>query len=255
MTPQRDKQRSAITLWLIALIILVGIVGVVGYWAYQNVSVRVVITNQPAKVTILEPMRVTADIQNKLDIRLDTIIHTKVPIDTSVSLPVDDTLDLEIKFDTKVPLSLTVEVDETISINKKVHVEGVVNTEVMGVNLKLPISGDVGLDAKIPIHFKIPVDQRVRLAFTAPVKARIKENLVVPLDTTIVTDIPIETDLSVPVNNKIRARVVVKDQPLKTLIQYAELELPLDTVLLQLNDKSASGTAGEPTDKKSNSNH
>ena len=69
---------------LLAAIGLIAIIGVaagvlVGVWVFRNVDAKLLLSNQPAKVIIPEPLRVSANVLNNLEIELDTSITTTVP--------------------------------------------------------------------------------------------------------------------------------------------------------------------------------
>lgn len=233
----RLRQRGSTRFWILALVVvIVAAIGgaAVGYWVFKNVNARLVLRNQPATVTIPDPIYAIADVLNKLDITLDNTIHTKVPVDQTVSIPVNDTLKLLATFDAKVPIKLEVNVNQSIPVDQTVHVDAVVEAKVFGETLKLPIRGDIPIKAVIPLHLTIPIDKKVRLQFTAPIKAKLKQNLTVPLKTVIDADVPISADLSVPVKNALKARVYLPDTPTPIIINYADLTLPLRTLKLGL---------------------
>lgn len=236
-------QRGAIGFWLLLLVVLVAAMAggaISGYWIFQNVNARLLLSEQPAMITIPEPIMATADVLNNLDITLDTTISTRVPINKTVSIPVDETLNLLAKFDAKVPIKMQVPVHETITIDQKVHVDAVIEAQVLGDTLSLPIRGDIPIKAVVPIDLMIPVDQLVQLKFTAPVAAKLKQNLTVPLNTIIDADIPIQADLSVPVTSALKARVYFPKEPTRVIIEYADLKLPLRTLQLGLKSEDQS---------------
>ncbi|MDN5939498.1 MAG: hypothetical protein L0H83_12670, partial [Salinisphaera sp.] len=183
-----SHQRGAIGFWLLLLVVLLAAMAggaIAGYWIFQNVNARLLLSDQPAMVTIPEPIVATADVLNNLNISLDTVISTRVPIDKTVSIPVDDTLHLLAKFDAEVPIKMEVPVHQSITLDQTVHVDAVIQAQVLGDTLSLPIRGDIPIKAEVPIDLVIPVDRMVRLKFTAPVEAKLKQNLTVPLKTTI----------------------------------------------------------------------
>lgn len=244
------RQRGAIGFWLFLLVVLAGAAAggaLIGYWVFKNVDARLLLTNQPAMVTIPEPLNATADVLNNLDITLDDVISTSVPIDQTVSIPVDETLNLLAKFDAEVPIQMNVPVNETITIDQTLSVDAVITAEVLGDTLELPIRGDIPIKADVPINLTIPVDKNVQLKFTAPVAAKLKQDLEVPLKTTIDADIPIQADLSVPVKSKLNARVFMPEDPTEVIIDYADLKLPLRTLDVGLKDDGDGDTNAEGT--------
>lgn len=238
-TGLRRSQHGSITFWLLVLLVLVmAAVGgaLIGYWVFKNVDARLLLTDAPAKITIPDPLDATADVLNSLEISLDEVIHTQVPVDQEISIPVDDTLDLLATFDAKVPIKLNVNVQETIPVDQTVFVDAIIEAEVLGDTLQLPIRGEIPIKANIPVNLNIPIDKDVQLNFTAPVSAKLKQNLTVPLKTTIEADVPIAADLTVPVKNALKARVYLPKGPTDVIINYADLKLPLRTLKLGVKD-------------------
>lgn len=59
-------------------------------WVFRNVDARLLLSNQPAKVTIDEKLQVTARVLDNLDIPLDDMIKTEVPVDQIITVPVKE---------------------------------------------------------------------------------------------------------------------------------------------------------------------
>ena len=210
-----------------------------GLWVFNNVDARIVLSDQPAQISLNKPLPVTARIQNKLDISLDEIIRTQVPISKVVSVPVDETLNLIASLKTTVPVNLNVRVRDTIAINQILDIDAVVVAKVLGETINIPIKGKVPVNAKVPIDLIIPVNESIEVDIVTPVKAVLKQNLDVPLDTVIDTEIPIRSDMSVPVSSDVIADVVIMQQPLDVIINYADLVIGLDTLRLGVTDEEA----------------
>jgi hypothetical protein len=238
-SPLAGRQRGAALIWGIALLVLVGaIIGgaLVALWVFRHVDARLVLANQPATVTIPEPVTVSAKVLNDLDIVIDDKIHTKVPVNQTVSVPVNDTLKLTADFDATVPIRMTVPVHDTIPIDQSLDLDTVIKAEFLGDVHDLRIRGKVPVKARVPVSLSIPVDKQVRLKFSAPVAARIKQNLTVPLDMTIDADIPIHSEMKVPVKSDLVGAVTFPKDPSNVVINYADLRLPLRTLALQVHD-------------------
>lgn len=240
------RSRGAWVIWVALLVILLGAIAggaLVGLWVFRNVDARLMLRDQPARVTIDEKVVVTARALDELKIRLDDKIHTKVPVDQVIQVPVKEQLNVIADFDGTVPIKMDVSVRDKIVIDQVLDLNAVIDAELLGDTIKLPIRGKVPVKATVPVALDIPVDQPVRLKFTAPVGVRVAQALTVPLKTVIEADIPIQADLSVPVKSDIRAEAEFSRDPIAMTIVESNLRLPLDTLRLEKKPAPASGEA------------
>ena len=248
--PGLRRQRGAVLFWLLALAVLIGaIIGgaLVAWWVFQNIDLRLLLSQQPATVTIPQPVTVEAKVLNNLDIVIDDKIHTQVPVNQTVTVPVSDTLNLTADFDATVPIRMTVPVHDTIPIDQALDVDAVIKADFLGDTHDLHIRGKVPVKANVPVNLSIPVDKQVQLKFTAPVSARIKQNLTVPLNMTIDANIPIHSEMSVPVKSNLIGSVTFPKDPTAVIINYADLRLPLRTLVLTTRlDHQTTTAAGAP---------
>ncbi|MGQ0700000.1 MAG: hypothetical protein ACT4PZ_17365 [Panacagrimonas sp.] len=240
--PRLQAQRGSALIWLIALAILIGAAvggALVAMWVFKNVDARLMLVDQPARITIDEKLKVTARALDNLNIRLDDVIHTKVPVDQIIKVPVKETLNVIADFDGIVPIKMEVQVRDQIVLDQVLDLNAVIDAEILGDKLKLPIRGKVPVKAIVPVSLDIPVDQPVRIKFIAPVGVKIVQDLTVPLRTVIEADIPIQADLSVPVKSDIPAEAEFSREPLAATIVDADLRLPLRTLRLERKDDQA----------------
>lgn len=243
------RQLGGLLIWLIVLGILAGAAiggALVGYWVFKNVDARLLLTDQPAKITIDEKLNITARALNNLEIRLDDVIKTQVPVDQIIKVPVKEQLNVIADFDGTVPIKMDVQVRDKIVLDQVLDLNAVIDAEILGDKIKLPIRGKVPVKAVVPVALDIPVNQPVKLRFTAPVGVRIKQDLTVPLRTTIDAEIPIQADLSVPVKSDIIAEAEFSKDPIAATIVESDLRLPLRTLRLEVKDKDQQGAAGAP---------
>lgn len=240
--PQR--QHGGLMIWLALLAVLIGaIIGgaLVGLWVFRNIDARLSLKDQPAHITIDEKLQVTARALNNLDIRLDDVIQTQVPVDQIIKVPVKEQLNVIADFDGTVPIKMDVQVRDKIVLDQVLDLNAVIDAELLGDKIKLPIRGKVPVKAVVPVALDIPVDQPVKLRFTAPVGVRIKQDLTVPLRTVIDASIPIQADLSVPVKSDIAAEATFSGKPIAATIVDADLRLPLRTLRLEVKDEQKAG--------------
>ena len=230
------RQHGGILIWLVLLAVLLGAIAggaLVGLWVFKNVDARLLLSNQPARITIDEKLQVTARALDNLNIRLDDVIKTKVPVDQMITVPVKEELRVIADFDGSVPIKMDVQVRDKIVLDQVLDLNAVIDAEILGEKLKLPIRGKVPVKAIVPVSLDIPVNQMVKLKFTAPVGVRVKQDLHVPLRTVIDAAIPIQADLSVPVKSDIPAEAEFTRDPIAATIVESDLRLPLRTLRLE----------------------
>lgn len=234
---------------LLAFIGLIAVLGVaagvlVGVWVFRNVDARLLLSNQPATVIIPDPLRISAQVLNNLEIELDTSITTTVPIDQVITIPIAETLNVMADFDGDVPIKINVPVRDKIQIDQILDIDTVIKAEILGDKHDLPLRGKIPVRATVPVSLNIPVDQLVRLKFKAPVQARLRQALTVPLKADISTTIPIKSQMSVPVKSALEASITIPD-PARIVIVESDLLLPLRTLLLGVtgNPAPAAGPA------------
>ncbi len=237
-------QRGGVALWTALALVLLGAVlggAFVGIWVFSNVDARLLLADQPARITILDPLEVSGQVLDNLDITIDDTIHSAVPVNQMLSLPIPDTLKVMAEFDGEIPIELSVHVQDKIPLDQVLDLDATIEADLLGDVHKLPIRGKVPVKAEVPIDLTIPVKKNVRIAFKAPANVKILENLNVPLKTVIDADIPIKSSLSVPVKSLLRARVDFPKDPSNVVINYADLKIPLRTLRLELAEP------GKPT--------
>ncbi|HWU67501.1 MAG TPA: hypothetical protein VN046_01385 [Stenotrophobium sp.] len=228
-----------------AVILAGAVIGgvLVGVWVFRNIDARLLLTNQSATVLVPQPVKISADILNNLDIEINDSLKTTVPVDQIISIPIKDTLHVIASFDSNVPIKLTVPVHDKIVIDQVLDVDTTIKANLLGDTHDLPIRGKIPVKATVPVNLVIPIDQPVHLKFTAPVDVKFTQPLVVPLKADIAATIPIHSEMSVPVKSALDAEVTIP-QPANVIITHANLRLPLRTLKLGTKDGKDEGSAG-----------
>jgi len=204
--------------------------GVVGAsWMLHHGEAELLLEDQPATVSIPQPIPIKADITNALSILLDGKLTTTVPVDQQIQVPIRDTLHVMATLDHDVPIKMTVPIRDTIPVDQIVHVDSKVSVFVMGRALTLPIKGDVPIKTQVPLSIDVPVDQMVHMSFTAPADVKLTQALNVPLKADIHTTIPLHSSMDVPVKSALLANVTVPG-PVEAIVTHADLHLPLRTL-------------------------
>lgn len=260
MGHSKRTQHGGVIFW--ALIVLIGAaVGAVVAFelVLKRVQARLLVTDAPLTAYVDQSMPVSATVLNELKVTIDDTVRTAVPVDTTLSVPVEEALDLVADFDALVPVSLVVPVNDVIPLEQEIDIDTVVEADLLGETFKLPMRGRFPVKANVPVKLLVPVEQELRLKFTAPIKARLKQNLIVPLNTTIEADIPLRTEMSVPVLNNVQIEVDIQKSPaLPVTLNYSDLKMPLGTLGFSFVDNSNqdSGSTSPPqsgeTDNQAN---
>ncbi|MDX1458131.1 MAG: hypothetical protein R3276_11130 [Marinobacter sp.] len=248
MASQSTSRRPWLLLAGVTLLLALAAGAYGGYWVWRNLGAELLLRNQQAKVTIPEPMPVGIDILDELDVELDTLLTTTVPIDQTLTLPIEDTLNVEVTFDSRVPIRMTVPIRQTIRLDQTIAVDGTVSVKTFGRWVELPLKGDLPVQADIPLDVEVAVDQQVNLAFTAPAQVTLLDDLEVPLKTNIQTRIPLRTALSVPVRSRMRAYATILE-PADALIAELDLKLPIREIGFSIQRNDQETAAPVATDK------
>lgn len=214
--------------------------GLAGWWLFRHVDARVLLANQPAMVSLPNPMRVRADVLDDLDVMIDGDIATTVPVDQVLTVPITDTLRVMATMDSDVPIRMTVPIRDSIPVDQIVHVDTRVKVDILGQTLTLPVRGDIPVKTSVPVSLDVPVDQVVRIRFTAPTEVSIKDAVTVPLKADIAAVVPIHSEMKVPVRSTLRADVKVEG-PLQVVIVRSDLQLPLRKLALGVSERAADG--------------
>jgi hypothetical protein len=235
-----ERRRQHGGLWLWALVVLVG--AMLGallafHLVIRQLEARLLVTDADLLVYVDQTLEVDASVLNALDIRLNETVSTRVPVDTLLSVPVEQALELDAVFDAVVPIRVDVPVNDVILLEQDVELDTVVEADLLGETFQLPLRGRFPIRAEVPIALLVPIDQPVRLRFTAPIKARLRQNLEVPLKTEIVAEVPLQTEMSVPVLNDVAVTVTIpRDPPLPVRLNYADLRIPVGDLRFDLVD-------------------
>lgn len=208
------------------LLAAIGAGGYAAYWVWSNVSAHIPLHDQKARIKIAHSFPVTVDILDPLQVDINTIITSSVPIDQKLTIPLREVLDVSVDFKGSVPVKMTIPIQETIHIDQMIPVNGEVSVKILGFWVNVPLNGELPVKTDIPVNLNIPIDRLVDLSFSAPAKVNVDDDIEVSLKTLIKSDIPIKAELSVPVLNPLNANVTLIEQT-DIAITEMNLDLPL----------------------------
>ncbi|MEN8719201.1 MAG: hypothetical protein ABF296_02915 [Oceanococcaceae bacterium] len=223
------QQRGGILFWLVLILVGAAIGAyLVFHFVLPRLQARLLVTDEVLHAYVDQPLDVTASVLNSLDILIDETVSTRVPVDTVLSVPVEEPLELTAYFDAMVPIRTNVAVEDVIPLEQMIDIDTIVEADLLGETFKLPLRGKFPVRADVPVRLLVPIDQEVRLKFVAPIKARLRQNLTVPLKTEIVADVPLKTQMTVPVLNDLVVTAEIPDTPtLAVKLNYADLQIPV----------------------------
>jgi hypothetical protein len=205
----------------------------VAVWARQSLQVRLDLTDQRARVVIPQPVDVTADLTSKVDVALDTLVSTEVPLDQHFQIPLDQTISAEASIDHDVPVKTNVHVKQVLPLDTAFNVDTVVSTTVLGKFVDVPIKAWIPVKTKVPIDVVVPIDQKIPLKFSVPVTAHVKQNFDIPLKLQVSARVPVKANVDLPVISGLKARAYLSQEPVEAVVQQTNVKLPLRNITLE----------------------
>ncbi|HEY0975239.1 MAG TPA: hypothetical protein VGE57_12160 [Solimonas sp.] len=236
-------------LWGIGAVGAVVIGGLLGYWALMNLSLKLVLKNQPGMVTLPPEFDATASVTNVLDIIMKGTIKAKVPFKQTLDLPLQGRYNTEVELDTVVPVKFTVTYDGTIPVNTIADITARANFNFQDVKgfRQLDVKAKLPMKFNLPVRLVAPVDTGLRFAYHGPMMMGLDQTLRADVDTMIDTRLDVNQRVSAPVTADIPLRVRAPTHPLKAIITEADLAVRLDSLRLGVTeDASAPQRADSP---------
>lgn len=192
---------------------------------------------------------------------------------------VDDTISVQttISIDNSVPIRISMTLDDSIPINMQVQYNDSINIPVdLNINQVIDVDTLINIPDSLPVLIKasIPIDQQFKLVNLMGFKARIKAiiplnqlvsaqvqklfrfNSFIPIQMKVSQGIPVKLNLRIPINNKIRLRLLIKDSasvffpkvlPIRGFIPI-HLKVPVDIPLWQTPIKKYLDSTAEDLD-------
>lgn len=233
-----DKRSTAVT-WrtliftAVALLLLMTVIaGAAGYWAWGHLAAQVVLRDQVADVNLPKELEVRATVSNKVQVKLDQMIHVKVPIHEELTVPITEPIPLTVSVETTVPIHLDVPVEHMLHVEQVIDLDTTVKTRILGFPITLPIKGKVPLKADVPINLVIPVRKQLPISLTTPALIRMTEPLKVRVDTVLDTRVPIRETMSLPVTSAVNATLTFPGKRVEAGLERMDITLPLDAIHL-----------------------
>lgn len=235
----RSSQRGGIALWLGGGIVLVGalVIGaVIGYWLFVNLVVHITLKDQPTAIRLPETVKATARVTNVLDITMQGKITTAVPFEQDLVIPFDGRYGFHVQMSPKVPVEFTVTYDGVIPIDTMASITAVTrfNYKTLKKIRNLKVKTSIPLEFNLPVHLEIPVKDTIHLKYEGPISATIHDSLTTHVDTVLKAKLPVDQTISSPVTAAIPLKVWLPQKPVRTRIDYVQIDLKPTMLEFQL---------------------
>ncbi|MGH8458413.1 MAG: hypothetical protein ACRESV_03600, partial [Nevskiales bacterium] len=127
---------------------------------------------------------------------------------------VNDSFRTVVRVDTRVPIRMNVPFRGQVPVDLTLPLKTRVRTRVLGVNMELPIEGEIPLRFSLPVDLSIPIDQTVPMKFDLPVNTHIDQMV------------------NVKVQTQQAARIRLRESTLPVALQAGEIAVPLSWLSL-----------------------
>ncbi len=209
--------------------------GLLGFWLYANLIFGISIKDQPGEVLFPREMTVQAEATNNIKIALNGYIDAEVPLQQTLSLPLEGVYDADVALDTWIPVRFTVNYRGVIPVNSMATIEGRTDINYQAVKRlrNLKFTAQVPLQFEQPVVFSVPVETKIRFKYRGPLRLALKQTVQAPVDTVLKTRLKAVRDIETPILARFGLRMRPPQTPVPVIIQNADLRLGLDTLRLE----------------------
>lgn len=226
---------TAATLLLLMCVAALG----VGWWAWQNLSARVILQEQDVQIRLPKELTVEAEVSRQVQVKIDQTLPLRVPVQADVSIALQQSVPMTVSIDTVIPIRMTVPIKQVIEINQEIELDTQVQTRVLGIAMTLPIKGKVPVKASVPIDLNIPIAHDLPVALVRTAHVTMQAPLRAHIDTVIETRVPIQQALSVPLTAPVSARLTFPQPVVHAGLDLMDLTIPFSAVTLGMREAPA----------------
>ncbi len=192
----------ALCLVLALVAVLAGTAGAgAAYWLLSRYTLHLPVQAQRLQVNLPGELPVEVEIQPQAATDGDTLQEIPVQI--------DEQFRTQVRVDTQIPVRMTVPFRGEVPVNITLPLDTRVRTRVLGMNLELPIQGQIPLRFSLPVDLSIPINQTLPMRFDLPVTTRIRQTV------------------GVKVPTQQTARIRLRDPRLEVMVSDSEIAVPL----------------------------
>ena len=234
-------QHGGILPWLAGGFVLVCAViagGFIGFWLFINLWFGLSLSEQPLAITLPPELEVTAEVTNVLDIVMNGDIHAEVPFDRVLQVPFRGEYDIDIQLDTLVPVEFEVIYEGIIPVDTYADIEARTTLDFKTIKQfrNLLIKARLPLKFDLPVKLRVPVKDNLRFTYNGPIKAVLNQNLEARVNTVLKTTLPVNQTVSAPVTRSFGLNLHLPQDPVRAIINEADLHIELDTLKLGVAD-------------------
>jgi hypothetical protein len=224
--------------WALALpafLLLVAVGAAFGYWAYLRLVVGFTLSDQKTTLLLPETLDVGAKVNRPLSIGMNGLIHANVPLNNDLVIPLRGTYDVDINLKAQIPVEFVIVYQGFIPVSSVASVVAVTDFNFQSVkNLRnLTFGARLPMRFHLPVTLRVPVHQTIDFDYHGPLTVHLNQDLHTHVISAIPATLRVNQTISTPVLGSVELRAQLSKDPLKLIINHADLRLNLDSLRLQ----------------------
>lgn len=238
MTIKFFKPQSGIARPTAAGFVMLLAVVVTGAWSgfswAKSLIIHHQLENQLISVTFPPAMQTRTRTTQPLEIRLDGVINTIVPVEQLLSVPLKGQYKTRFRIDAEIPLDLLLKVDTTIPVDVVADVDIDVDFDFQQVKRYrgVPVKAKVPVRQDIPLSVSVPIRHALKLTFEGPLDVAIDHDFTAPIDQRMTINATVDQVVTAPITSSFGMNVKAEQVPIRAVIDQAQLKIvPIATRL------------------------
>lgn len=224
--------------WALALpafLLLVGVGAAFGYWAYLRLVVGFTLSEQKVTLLLLDSLDVGAKVKRPLSIGMNGLIRANVPLNNDLVIPLRGTYAIDVNLKAKVPVEFEIVYQGFIPVSSVASIVAVTDFNFQSVkNLRnLTFAARLPMRMHLPVTLKVPVRQTIDFEYHGPMTVHLNQDLHTHIVAAVPATLRVNQTISTPVLGSVQLRVQLPKNPLKLIINHADLRLGLNSLRLQ----------------------
>ena len=195
-----------------------------GWTLYRHWEARVWLRNQALGISLPQGLQAHADIQTRVETRLDAVHVARVPFRQEVSVQIPQALQARAQVRTTVP------VDTQFTYQADIPVSAVLDTEVPLVSWLPRLKVQVPVSTVVPVRLTVPIRAQLPLVLDVRATGRLKGPLRVPVDTVFAIRAPVRASLAPQVQSRMAFTLLETSPVIPLFLEGSQVRLPLRDV-------------------------
>ena len=226
-------QDGGLVLGALGLLFLAGVLvagALIGYWVVLHVLAGLTLSEQKLTLRLPETMDVTAKVHKPLAIGMNGMISAVVPINNDVVIPFRGDFDLDVVLKAQIPVQFEIVYQGYLPIDSMANIVATTDFNFQSVkNLQnLSFRARLPMKMRLPVTLRVPVKQTITLDYHGPLKVHANQDLKSHLVSTIPARLRVDQTIVTPVLGSIQLHAELPRDPIKLVINHADLRLRLD---------------------------